>query len=149
LLLKEVYAKLTEKGISFTAGAKVKQFLLDKGFSVEFGARALRRTVEKELLDKIATFLLAIGESEPSKREDVSDKSDIKGKLSKKGGSNNKARLGKKGKLGNKDGSGKVGNLENKNGSGKEGKSSEEGNFDKKPTIIYVEVGEGGLVVKS
>jgi len=149
LLLKEVYAKLAEKGISFTAGAKVKQVLLDKGFSTEFGARALRRTVEKELLDKIATFLLASGESEPSKKEDALDKSGNKGKLSKRVASSNKARLGKKGKLGNKDGSGKVGNLENKNESDKEGKSSEEDGFDKKPTTIYVEVVEGGLVVKS
>lgn len=92
LLLKEVYAKLTEKGISFTAGSKVKQFLLDKGFSTEFGARALRRTVEKELLDKIAAFLLSSGENEPLKREDRQDK---------------------------------------------------------KPMVIYVEVGEGGLIVKS
>lgn len=59
LLLKEVYANLAEKGISFKASPRVKQFLLDKGFSTEFGARALRRTVEKELLDKIAAFLLA------------------------------------------------------------------------------------------
>ncbi|MBU0650073.1 AAA family ATPase, partial [Patescibacteria group bacterium] len=58
LLLKEVYASLKEKGIRFKAGPKVKDCLLEKGFSREFGARALRRTIEKELLDKLAAFLL-------------------------------------------------------------------------------------------
>ncbi len=58
LLLKEVYDNLEARGIGFRASPKVRQFLLDKGFSMEFGARALRRTVEKELLDKIAAFLL-------------------------------------------------------------------------------------------
>lgn len=58
LLLKEVYASLTEKRLKFKASSEVKDFLLAKGFSMEFGARALRRTVEKELLDKIATSLL-------------------------------------------------------------------------------------------
>ncbi len=61
LLLKEVYASLKEKGIRFKADLKTKEFLLNKGFSTEFGARALRRTVEKELLDKIAAFLLDMG----------------------------------------------------------------------------------------
>ena len=40
-------------------GSPLAKSLLEKGFSVEFGARALRRTVEKELLDRIAGFMLA------------------------------------------------------------------------------------------
>ncbi len=128
LLLKEVYSNLTEKGISFKAEAKVKQFLLDKGFSTEFGARALRRTVEKELLDKIAAFLLSSGESEPSKKEDSPIKSAKKTK---------------------KDKSDKNTYSSKKDGLGKEGKPDVEARSDRKPKTIYVEVGEGGLIVKS
>lgn len=38
---------------------QVKNYLIKEGYSEEYGARSLRRTVERELLDKIAEFLLA------------------------------------------------------------------------------------------
>jgi ATP-dependent Clp protease ATP-binding subunit ClpC len=58
LLLGEVRARLADKELTLELGRGVRTVLLDKGFSTEFGARALRRTVEKELLDRIAGFLL-------------------------------------------------------------------------------------------
>lgn len=58
ILLKEIHASLGEKGIKLKMAFGVRDYLLEKGFSKEFGARSLRRTVEKELLDKLAGYML-------------------------------------------------------------------------------------------
>jgi len=58
ILVDEVKKSLADKDLTLELGRGVKEFLLEKGFSMEFGARSLRRTVEKELLDKIAGFLM-------------------------------------------------------------------------------------------
>ncbi|MFA5776108.1 MAG: AAA family ATPase [Patescibacteria group bacterium] len=63
ILLGEVKKSLAEKDLKLELGKGVREYMLEKGFSMEFGARSLRRTVEKELLDRIAGFLI-------SKRED-------------------------------------------------------------------------------
>ena len=36
----------------------MKAFLLEKGYSQEFGARSMRRLIEKELIDRVAAFIL-------------------------------------------------------------------------------------------
>ena len=59
ILLADVHASLATKGIKLIVDKSVKQHLLEKGFSKEYGARALRRVVETELLDRIADFLLS------------------------------------------------------------------------------------------
>ena len=38
---------------------KAKDWLLEKGYSKEYGARELRRTLERELLDRVAQILLS------------------------------------------------------------------------------------------
>src|SRR3989344_5982893 len=58
LLLAEIYKTLKAQQISLTVAASVKRHLLEKGYNDEYGARALRRTVETKLLDKVAEFLL-------------------------------------------------------------------------------------------
>ncbi|HDQ88530.1 MAG TPA: ATP-dependent Clp protease ATP-binding subunit, partial [candidate division WWE3 bacterium] len=58
LLLEEIRQNLLKQKITIRISEKVKQHLLDKGYSDEYGARALRRTVEREFLDKIAEVLL-------------------------------------------------------------------------------------------
>jgi len=58
LLLKEVKITLEKQDITMQPSNDVKEYLLNKGYSAEFGARALRRVVETELLDKIADHLL-------------------------------------------------------------------------------------------
>lgn len=67
LLLKEVHENLKSKGIKLTIPLTVKEYLLNKGFTKEFGARSLRRTVEKELLDKLAGYLLTESRGKGSK----------------------------------------------------------------------------------
>jgi ATP-dependent Clp protease ATP-binding subunit ClpA len=49
---------LRSQKIKLSLTQPVKNYLLKEGYSEEYGARALRRTVERELLDKIAEFLL-------------------------------------------------------------------------------------------
>jgi ATP-dependent Clp protease ATP-binding subunit ClpC len=58
LLIKDIQASLTAKDVTLKVSGTVKKLLLEKGYSKEYGARALRRTLEKELLDKIAEVLL-------------------------------------------------------------------------------------------
>jgi ATP-dependent Clp protease ATP-binding subunit ClpC len=58
ILVKEVLNTLKRQNITLLVGKDVKEYLLKTGYSKEYGARALRRTLEKELLDKIAQFLL-------------------------------------------------------------------------------------------
>jgi ATP-dependent Clp protease ATP-binding subunit ClpC len=58
LLLKEVLNTLKRQNISLSMSKDVKEYLLKTGYSDEYGARALRRTMEKEFLDKIAQYLL-------------------------------------------------------------------------------------------
>ncbi len=58
LLIKEVNITLKTQNISLGVSKEVKEYLLDKGSSAEYGARALRRTLEKELIDTLAEYLL-------------------------------------------------------------------------------------------
>lgn len=61
LLIKEVLTTLKQQRVVVTLAKEVKEFVLKSGQSEEYGARALRRILEKELLDKIAEFLLMHG----------------------------------------------------------------------------------------
>lgn len=58
ILVNDFKEGLKAKRIILTVDSSVKDHLLDTGFSQEFGARALRRKVEKELIDRVAEFLL-------------------------------------------------------------------------------------------
>lgn len=58
ILLTEFKTSLKHKKITLTLEKDVKSFLLEKGYSQEFGARAMRRLIEKELIDKVAAFIL-------------------------------------------------------------------------------------------
>jgi len=49
---------LRQQDISLRISQSTKEFLLGQGYSDAEGARALRRTVERELLDRIAEILL-------------------------------------------------------------------------------------------
>ncbi|MBD3365778.1 AAA domain-containing protein [candidate division WWE3 bacterium] len=58
LMLGDVRANLEEQDVTIRFSHKAKEVLLKLGYSDEYGARALRRTVERELLDRIAEVLL-------------------------------------------------------------------------------------------
>lgn len=58
VLLKDVLDHLKKQGIKLKVTAEAKKLLLEKGYSDEYGARTLRRTIESELLDSVAEIIL-------------------------------------------------------------------------------------------
>jgi len=58
LLIADIKQSLKKQKISLNIGVPAKRHLLKKGYSDEYGARSLRRIVERELLDRIAKVLL-------------------------------------------------------------------------------------------
>ncbi|MFH0975441.1 MAG: ATP-dependent Clp protease ATP-binding subunit [Spirochaetota bacterium] len=58
IMLNEVNANLKERGIELVFSSKVKDFLADKGYDENFGARYLRKIIMAEVEDKLAYAML-------------------------------------------------------------------------------------------
>ena len=58
IMLDELAASLKEKGFTFTYDDAVAAHLANKSYSLTYGARNLRRTIQKELEDVIATRII-------------------------------------------------------------------------------------------
>ena len=58
IMLEELAASLKDKGITFTYDDSLVEFLVEKSFSRTYGARNLRRTIQKELEDPMATKII-------------------------------------------------------------------------------------------
>ena len=58
IMLDELAASLGEKGITFTYEDELLAFLTKKSYSRTYGARNLRRTIQKELEDPMATRII-------------------------------------------------------------------------------------------
>ena len=58
LMLKELAAAIADKGITFTWEESLVDYLVKKSYSPIYGARNLRRTIQKELEDAIAMRLI-------------------------------------------------------------------------------------------
>ncbi len=58
ILLRDVSKRLEEKGITFELTPKAKEFLAEKGYSPAFGARPLRRAIQKQVEDPLAVEIL-------------------------------------------------------------------------------------------
>lgn len=58
LILNKLSSKLKEKGIEFIASPDAIKKLAELGFSKDFGARPLKRTIETRVNDALANFLL-------------------------------------------------------------------------------------------
>jgi ATP-dependent Clp protease ATP-binding subunit ClpC len=56
--LAKVSKRLLEKGLKLEVGEDAKDFLIEKGSSLEFGARPLRRSIEQHLEDMLAEEIL-------------------------------------------------------------------------------------------
>ena len=54
-MLNELASSLGDKGITFTYDDSLTDFLVEKSYSMTYGARNLRRTIQKELEDPMAT----------------------------------------------------------------------------------------------
>jgi len=59
LMLKEVSEHLTEKGLQFVVTDAAKDYLAEKGYDPKYGARPLRKTIQRLLEDPLADLVLA------------------------------------------------------------------------------------------
>jgi ATP-dependent Clp protease ATP-binding subunit ClpC len=57
-MLEELSERLKEKGITLSLSPKAKKYFIEKGFDAKFGARPMRRLIQKELEDEIALKLI-------------------------------------------------------------------------------------------
>jgi ATP-dependent Clp protease ATP-binding subunit ClpC len=64
LELRNVSARLRERELTFEFSRECKEFLIEKGYDEKYGARPLRRAVEKYLEDTLAEAILS-GEIKP------------------------------------------------------------------------------------
>ena len=59
LMLTELAQELNEKGICIDFSDQTKQFILDKGYDEKYGARPLRRVIQRNIEDRLADLLVA------------------------------------------------------------------------------------------
>jgi ATP-dependent Clp protease ATP-binding subunit ClpC len=64
ILLREVFARLTEQGISLSVTDRFKDRLTEESYSPEFGARPLRRAITR-LLEDCLTEAIVFGRVKP------------------------------------------------------------------------------------
>ncbi len=58
ITLKDLYKRLDGMGYSLKLNAKAKDFVAEKGFDPQFGARPLARAIQKYIEDPLAEFIL-------------------------------------------------------------------------------------------
>ena len=58
IMLRELQQSLQERGMALRWDQNVLDFLTKKSYSVQYGARNLRRTIQKEIEDPLALQLL-------------------------------------------------------------------------------------------
>jgi len=58
LMVQEISTRLVEQKITITVRKKAREFLIDKGFDEKFGARPLRRLLQKEVEDPLSMEIL-------------------------------------------------------------------------------------------
>ena len=56
--LRKVFSRLTEKGLQLEVSDEAKELLIDKGYDLEFGARPLRRAIERYVEDPLSEDIL-------------------------------------------------------------------------------------------
>ena len=57
-MTRELAGSLKDKGIAFTYDDALVELLTEKSYSLTYGARNLRRTIQKELEDPMATRII-------------------------------------------------------------------------------------------
>ncbi len=83
ILLGYTQKKLQDRGITLVVSDEVKTFLANKGFDPIYGARPLRRTIQKYLENPLAAFILKNQPQQGSKIEAYMEKGEVKFRLAK------------------------------------------------------------------
>ena len=58
LMLKDTQKALKEKNMDLVVSDKAKHFILEKGTNIKFGARPLRRAIQRYIEDEISEKIL-------------------------------------------------------------------------------------------
>ena len=58
ILIGELNVRLAERGIQLEVSQEVKQWLITEGFEPQYGARPMRRTIQKRLGDPLSEELI-------------------------------------------------------------------------------------------
>ena len=58
IMLRELKGSLAERGLTLSIDESVREFLVKKAYSVTYGARNLRRTIQRELEDPISEKII-------------------------------------------------------------------------------------------
>ena len=74
ITLKDLYTRMGNMGYSLTLSAEAKDFVAEKGFDPQFGARPLHRAIQKYIEDPLAEFILNKNPQEGSHLEANLDK---------------------------------------------------------------------------
>ena len=61
-----VLKRLEAQGVRVSLGDEIKEYLVEKGYSVKFGAKAINKIIENELLKPLAEYLLSCEKKEIS-----------------------------------------------------------------------------------
>ena len=56
--LKKVFSRLADRDMTLTVDVPAKEFLIEKGFNPDFGARPLRRAIEQYVEDPLSDGIL-------------------------------------------------------------------------------------------
>ncbi len=85
ITLSEVYKRIADLGYQLEISNKAKDFLADKGFDPQFGARPLKRAIQKYVEDTVAEKIISGGLKEGEKLiVDLNDDNEIVVESSKK-----------------------------------------------------------------
>lgn len=58
IMLKNLEKRLEEHGITLEIDKEAKAYLVDKGYDKEYGARPMRRTIQRRVEDKLSEEIL-------------------------------------------------------------------------------------------
>ena len=75
LQILQIQKRLADRGISLNIAASAKKFLAEKGYDPIYGARPLKRSLQREILDKLALAMIK-GEIEKGDSVDIDIKKD-------------------------------------------------------------------------
>jgi len=81
ITLGDLYKRLEGMGYSLILSEEAKEFVSEKGFDPQFGARPLHRAIQKYIEDPLAEFILSKNPAEGSIFKAVLDKKDNKLKI--------------------------------------------------------------------
>ncbi len=76
--IKEMTERLKERGIAVTVDASAKRYIVEHGFDPHYGARPIKRLIQRAVLDKLADKIIGGTIKDGSKVRITSDETDIK-----------------------------------------------------------------------